>query len=111
MKTSFFYHPAVKSNPAAVSIARFTPRWWGPGRRYIVLAPSPDLLHRSRMGLPIEAYNREFNAYLCSLEPQRIWQDLQDKILICYERPGEHCHRRLVAAWLEKVLNVTIPEL
>lgn len=111
MKTSFFWHPTVKNNPAAVSIARFSPQWWGPGRRYIVLAPSADLLKRLRSGLPIEAYNREFNAYLRSLDPQRIWNDLQDSILCCYEKPGVHCHRRLVAVWLEKALNVTIPEL
>ena len=111
MKTSYFGHPAVKNNPAAVSIARFTPIWWGPGRRYLVLAPSADLLHRFRAGLPIAEYNREFNAYLDSLDPLRIWRDLQDSILVCYERPGEHCHRRLVATWLENILKVTIPEL
>ena len=111
MKTSYFANPIVRNYPAAVSIARFSPRWWGPGRRYILLAPSADLLNRSKRGLPIEEYNLEYNAYLATLDPLRIWNDLQDSILCCYERPGEHCHRRLVAAWLENVLNVSIPEL
>jgi uncharacterized protein (DUF488 family) len=77
----------------------------------MILAPSINLLNRSRAGLPIAQFNSEFNAYLLTLDPLRIWQDLQNSILICYEKPGEHCHRRLVAAWLEKALNVTIPEL
>lgn len=111
MQTSYFGNRAIFNDPSSVSIARFTPRWWGPGRRYIVLAPSIDLLNRSRRGLPIEQFNREFNAYLLSLDPQRIWQDLQDSILVCYEKPGQHCHRRLVAAWLEKSLHVNVPEL
>ena len=111
MKTSYFANPIIRNNPAAVSIARFSPRWWGPGRRYIILAPSAELLKRSKMGLTVEQYDLEYNAYLEKLDPLRIWNDLQDSILCCYERPGEHCHRRLVAAWLENVLNVSIPEL
>jgi len=27
------------------------------------------------------------------------------------EQPGEFCHRRLVAAWLEEVLEIAVPEL
>ena len=111
MKTSYFTNPVIRNDPAAVSIARYSPRWWGPGRRYIILAPSVDLLKRSKMSLPDEQYDLEYNAYLAKLDPLRIWNDLQDSILCCYERPGEHCHRRLVAAWIENVLNVTIPEL
>jgi len=28
----------------------------------------------------------------------------------CWEKPGEDCHRRLVAEWLEKHLSTKIPE-
>jgi len=33
-----------------------------------------------------------------------------DAILLCCEAPGEFCHRRLVTAWLEACLEVTVPE-
>lgn len=110
MKTSYFSAPGIAKDPDAVSIARYAPRWWGPGRRYIALAPSADLLKRAKAGLPWEDYVRKYNHYLETLDPQKIWADLKDKTLCCYERPGENCHRHLVAAWMEKELGVTIPE-
>lgn len=33
------------------------------------------------------------------------------QVPVCWEAPGEFCHRRLVAAWLETALGVTVPEL
>jgi hypothetical protein len=111
MMTSYFGNPAIKNDPAAISIARFTPRWWGAGRRYIKLAPPVDLLNRSRNGLPWEDYVREYNIWISCPDPGKIWNDLHNCILVCYEKPGENYHRRLVAAWLENALNVKIPEL
>lgn len=32
-------------------------------------------------------------------------------VLLCYERPGEWCHRRLLADWLHEQAGVTVPEL
>lgn len=111
MQTSYFGNPIIKKDASAISIARFTPRWWGSGRRYIELAPSLNLLNRSRNGLPWEDYVWEYNEMLSRRDPLKIWSDLGDCILICYEKPGENCHRRLVAVWLENSLNVKIPEL
>lgn len=109
--TSYFGNPIIKSDPRAISIARITPRWWGPGRRYIELAPSADLLTRSKNGLPWEDYVTEYNIWISVHDPLKIWSDLGDCILVCYEKHGENCHRRLVAGWLENALNVKIPEL
>ena len=47
---------------------------------------------------------------LSVLNPQRVYDDLADKVLLCWEAPGKFCHRRLVAEWLQKSLNVSIPE-
>ena len=112
MKTSYFGNPAIKNDPTAISIARFTPRWWGPGRRYIRLAPPIDLLNRYRNDrLPWEDYVREYHAWIEPLDPRKVWNDLQNCIIICYEKPGQNCHRRLVAVWLENSLNVVISEI
>ncbi len=111
MKTSYFGNPQIKSDRSAISIARWPPRWWGARGRYIELAPSIDLFNRSKDGLSWEDYVREYNEMLSRRDPVKIWNDLSDCILICYEKPGENCHRRLVAEWLENTLNVKIPEL
>ena len=35
----------------------------------------------------------------------------EDASLLCYEKPGDFCHRRIVAEWLEKGTGVVVPEL
>jgi hypothetical protein len=113
MKTSYFGNKAATSKPNAVSIARWPPRWWGSRLRYIALAPSTDLLNRSKAGLPWAEYVKEYKRdVLCKLDPQKVYTDLSsDAILLCWERPGEDCHRRLVAEWIEKHIGVKIQEL
>ena len=113
MKTSYFGNKTAAADPQAVSIARWPPRWWGARRRYIALAPSADLLKRSKEGLPWQEYCAEYQRnVLAKLDPAKVSADLgPDAILLCWESPGEECHRRLVAEWLEKSLNIKIPEL
>lgn len=112
MKTSYFANRVAAADPKAVSIALYTPRWWGAGRRYYALAPSADLLNRSKAGLPWSAYVQEYREkVLAKLDPAKVYEDLKDSILCCYERPGEDCHRRLVAEWIESHLGIKVPEL
>ena len=113
MKTSYFGNKSATADPGAVSIARWPPRWWGSRRRYMSLAPSADLLKRSKDGLPWPAYVTEYErGVLAKLDPEQVALDLgHEAILLCWEAPGEDCHRRLVAAWLEKNLNIQVLEL
>lgn len=112
MRTSYFANKSVAGDPRAVSIARWPPRWWGTRRRYIALAPSADLLKRSKAGLSWPEYVAEYKRdVLAKLDPTRVYADLSESILLCWEVPGEDCHRHLVADWLEKSLKIKIPEL
>ena len=112
MKTSYFSNKQAASDPNAVSIARWPPRWWGSRRRYISLAPSIDLLNRSKAGLSWPEYVKEYQReILGKLDPAKVLSDLGDEaILLCWEKPDEDCHRRLVAEWLEKHLDIKVPE-
>lgn len=105
MKTSYFAN--VKNLPAdavPVCIARFN-RFFK-GRRYLDLAPTADMLNMSQ-----EDYDKAFHAILAKLDPHKVAADLgPNAVLLCYERPGEICHRRLVAEWLEAALGIEIPE-
>jgi hypothetical protein len=57
---------------------------------------------------------------LAALDPERVWRELHalsmpaEPILCCWEVPPftaqNWCHRRLVAAWFEEQLGVTVPE-
>ena len=113
MKTSYFTNRTAAGDPQAVSIARWPPRWWGTRQRYIALAPSADLLKRSKSGLPWLKYVTEYRRdVLSKLDPAQVHTDLgPDAILLCWEALSAECHRRLVAEWLQAALGITISEL
>ena len=113
MKTSYFGNKSAAADPNAVSIARWPPRWWGSRRRCITLAPSADLLKRSKAGLAWPEYVAEYRRdVLEKQDPAKVLLALGAKsILLCWEAPGEDCHRRLIAEWLEKNLKIQVPEL
>jgi len=58
-----------------------------------------------------------FSEILRPLDPQKVHDDLHSlaggavPILLCFESPGEFCHRRLAADWLESGLGIKIPEV
>ena len=94
-------------NPKAVAISRGIPPWYT-GARLIELAPSRVLMQVK----DDTEYNRRYKAeVLAGLDPQDIIEALEpESILLCWENPGEPCHRRLVAEWLEKELGIEVPE-
>jgi hypothetical protein len=93
----------------AVAICRGLPRGWQ-GRVYKPLAPSWKLV---KAGLSREAFIKVYRAeVLDKLDARQVIQDLgEGTILLCWEPPGEFCHRRVAAAWLQKELGVEVPEL
>jgi len=47
---------------------------------------------------------------LSKLDPQRLYEDLDGSILLCWENSDQFCHRHIVAMWLEKNLGIEVPE-
>lgn len=112
MKTSYFANKAAAADPQAVSIARWPPRWWGSRKRYAALAPPADLIKRAKAGLPWTDFISEYReTVLDKLDPAKVYADLSESIILCWEKAGENCHRRLIAEWLEKALGISVPEL
>ncbi len=96
--------------PQAVAICRGLPRGWK-GRAYKPLAPSWKLV---KAGLSQEPFIKAYRAeVLDKLDARQVLQDLGggDFVMLCWEPPGEFCHRRVAAAWLEKELGMEVPEL
>lgn len=94
--------------PQAVAICQGLPRGWN-GRTYKALAPSWALI---KAQLPIDKFTRIYKAeVLDKLNPHQVLKDLgHNVILLCWEKPGEPCHRRVVAVWLEANLGIQVPE-
>ena len=95
--------------PQAVVISRGIPRGWC-GARCSVLAPPRPLIKIMDEAAFIPLYRAQV---LDRLDPFKIIQDLgQDNfIMLCWEAPGEFCHRRVVAAWMRKHTGILVEEL
>lgn len=47
---------------------------------------------------------------LSKVDPKEVYRELDNSVLLCYEDNIDFCHRHIVAAWLEILLGVTVPE-
>jgi uncharacterized protein (DUF488 family) len=110
MNTSYF---AKSSNRyTAVSIAGRAPLWYS-GRQYKKLAPKIGFFKKYKEDGDEAAYREQYQKQvLDQLDPREVYEELGERaILLCYEKPGDFCHRHLVAEWLMKHLGITITEL
>ncbi len=98
--------------PNAVSIAAKAPVWYR-GRQYKKLAPKYSFFKKYKDDGDKEYYTKQYyKEVLDKLDPQEVLNELgEDAILLCWEKKGIFCHRRLVAEWLEKALGITLREI
>jgi uncharacterized protein (DUF488 family) len=59
-----------------------------------------------------EEFEREFNrCVLEKLDAREILDEIgDDAVLLCWEKAGEFCHRKLVAEWLSRELGIEVKE-
>ena len=116
LHTSYF--AKVRTFPSTltpIGISLWPPHWFT-GESYPLLSPSRDLLNAYKAGgcTQAEYRFRYYDETLSRLDPASVYKDLcakgEDVAILCYERTGEFCHRRLVAEWLEKTIGVIVPE-
>lgn len=85
-----------------VCISRYPPKGFR-GSRILELAPSADLLMDYKGGqCNDEQYIERFNLQLERLDVHEIAADVEKCVMLCYEKPGDFCHRHLVAKWLKE---------
>jgi len=95
---------------ATIGIARFPPKHFY-GTSLLSLAPKSNMLQMAE-----QQYREEFKKILASLNPHTIYQRIQeisegkDVALLCFEKPNEFCHRKMVAHWLIKNLGIEVTE-
>lgn len=112
MNTSYFARSGT--NPEAVAICRFPPKWFPDIKHYPKLAPSAKLLREYKAGgvsksTYVQRYTEET---LNNLDPDEVISELGDcAIMCCYETPDKFCHRHLVVSWLNKQLGLDIKEI
>ena len=96
-----------------ISIAKFNKFWTG--AEYKKLAPPYDIIKIDDEQLYTKLY---YEQVLNKLNPVDVYNELGDNaVLLCYEKYDDikagktFCHRRIVADWLEKNLNIKVDEL
>lgn len=92
-----------------VSICLYPPKWYT-GLEYKKLAPTHSILESWKRDHDITDYTHRFDSLILTrLNIEDVIYDLNlmadysvdnDIALICYEKPGDFCHRHLVANWL-----------
>lgn len=106
MHTSSFF---VYKGNNGISIARWSPAIFK-GPAYRALAPGTWF-----KSVDQKTYIDLYVEQLKALDPEKVWDELHkispEPVLLCWEKPGEFCHRRIVAKWFEKKLGVHVPEL
>lgn len=104
------YFAKVKKLPkhiVPVAISLSTPKDYC-GLRYKALAPDWDTLRTWKANKDVELYKRMYWRTVKHLTPAQIVQELtalagsNHIALVCYEKPGDFCHRHLIATWLTK---------
>lgn len=107
MYTSYF---ARYKGDNGISIALKSPSWFK-GLLYPALFPRWSFLSPYKQTGDIETFTWEYHKQvLRHLNPELVYEDLRDHVLLCWEKPSDFCHRRLVASWIEKELGIVVPE-
>ena len=108
MKTSSF---KTYKGENGVAICIYPPIDWM-AARFPALEPDRQTFFSKKADQIDEVqYEKQYRERVLSkLDPQKIYDTLKGQVLLCWESPGEFCHRRIVAAWIEENLGIEVPE-
>ena len=114
--TSFWKNPLLGEVDAVmVSTSRGRPQWALPFRyrRFDALAPSDEtwaLEDTERFAAAYVGQLERLGADAIVSELERIGAG-RTTVALCWEKPGEFCHRRLLADFIEHKAGIEVPEL
>jgi hypothetical protein len=115
MKTSYFFSDKLNIYEDLVSIAGQTPEEFRKKFSYRVykdlIPPKQLVLDYKSKKISIQEYTRIYKEQLNKLDPFKVYEDLKGSIILCWEKPGSFCHRRLVADWVSYSTGAIIKEL
>ena len=118
MKTSYYFSNRIREPGLnLVAVSNSYPRhlpWLKDARQYRKLCPGWPLVkeykkHNISWPNYMEIYHEDI---LDKLDPETVYSDLGDNaIILCWEKPGKLCHRKLIADWLYDHLRIRVNEL
>ncbi len=104
------------THPKAIAISAYTPKWGYEGAWLPILAPSKKLLHDILdEKITQEQYDERYMDEIINerkLTPKKVVDMLPEgSIMLCYEKPTDHCHRHLLREWLNNSGEAIVEEL
>lgn len=108
MKTSCFKY---YTGDMGVAICIYPPIDWT-GLRFPSLEPGRREFFAIKEGkITQDEYEKRYREdVLSKLDPQHVYNMFKNNVLLCWENPGEFCHRRIVAKWIKENLGIEVPE-
>jgi len=93
-----------------ISISLYPPKGFK-GEHYLPLAPTKSILEEYKNSKQDkkaqEIYTKRFQEEVLSkLDPKKIAKELDNSILLCFEKTGDFCHRHIVANWLSPYIKI-----
>jgi uncharacterized protein (DUF488 family) len=118
MKTSYYFSNRIREPDLnLVGVSNSYPRkllWLKGIRTYKPLCPGWSLVKNFKQD-KISQYNyieMYQEKVLDKLDPEKVFHDLgENAIVLCWEKPGKFCHRRLIAEWFYDRLQIKVNEL
>ncbi|MBQ8969194.1 MAG: DUF488 domain-containing protein [Bacteroidaceae bacterium] len=114
--TSYFANSKklAQAGIKVIGVALYPPRWfYGVSMKNV--APTASILYAK--GQTHEQYTERYKReVLARVNPQQFMAQLraysngQDVALCCFEKPGDFCHRHILAEWLSQTTGETIIE-
>lgn len=114
--TSYFGRKGLleKAGIVPIGIALWKPKWFQ-GISYMPVAPKSFMLKDPQQTREqyIERYQK---LVLDTLKVERVVADIErlsggrDAALLCYEKPGDFCHRHLLAQWITEQSGLEVTE-
>ena len=69
---------------------------------YSNLAPTKKILLDYKKNPDTKKYIQNYCFHVLSrIDPHEVYEYLDNKILLCYEKPEDFCHRHIVADWFK----------
>lgn len=107
--TSYYGNPNLPKNALLFAVSAKIPCGFYVKDHLKNLAPSWDIYNEYKQSGDAERYTKRYKEeILAAADKETVsdWLNLMmyryemDAILLCYEKPGEFCHRHLIAEWL-----------
>lgn len=115
ISTSYMANYRKFGNQIPICIMRWKPKYFD-GIYFPLLAPLSDLLSDCKSNkISFDIFREKMIHQLELLEPKDILNQLEqfgsDIVLLCTCKVYKYCHRKIVADWLSRELNIEIKEL